>query len=54
MKSQVVVLRVVYDDELEDPAFGDGRRTDPANWKWSELADDQCEVIGWGPIKEET
>ena len=54
IKSQVVVLKVFYDDDSDDPLIPP--KDDPAIWDWSSLIDEpiqnSVEVLAAGPVRE--
>ena len=52
MRTQIVVLRVTYDPDPEDEVFGGILRVPPAEWDWTDLAGDRCEVVAAGPELE--
>lgn len=55
IKSQVVVLNVMYDDGEESTSEVEGPKDPPAEWDWSTLVDEPIrnavEVLAAGPLK---
>jgi len=56
IKSQVVTLNVIYDDETDDPGAVMKPKSPPAEWDWDQLIDEPIrnavEVLAAGPLKE--
>lgn len=54
IRSQVVVLNVIYDDETYDAPMPS--KPPPSEWNWSELVDEPIpnavELLAAGPVKK--
>lgn len=54
IRSQIVVLNVIYDDGVDDESVKP--KSAPAEWDWSDLVDEPIrnavEVLAAGPLKD--